>query len=496
MFWQEGDLIYKGQYRIEKYLGGGGFAVTYQAFHTQLKRRVVIKTPNISIQRDPEYPKYVERFKKEAQMLAMCCADFHPYIVQIFNFFQDDGCCYLEMQYIPGETLWHYVQREGVLQETEAVKYIYQIGSALVYVHKKGVFHLDVTPPNIMLNFDEGVPQVAKAVLIDFGIAGDMSPPSTLSRTFGNKTFAPYELIRKGTRHPTVDVYCLAGSLYYAITGKCPTKAFDRSDGEELVPPKLIVPTLNDALNEAILQGMAFKPEDRPQTMQDWLNLLSIQESFSALEEDFAHHDHEELVPPEVIVPTLNNKLNEVILQEIAPEPQDKPQSTQAHLNSSVIQAPSSSMEIDIKTDYLQLENALKARKWLEADQKTIKVLLKIAGRQRERWLDIESIRKCSTTELSTIDKMWMTHSNKRFGFSVQKWIWRSIGGNREADFETWFKFCDKVGWRVDDKYVEYHKLKQGYDAPKGHFPCYVYTWCLGQGADWGRSASELFDKL
>ena len=284
MFWQEGQLIYNGKYKIEKYLGGGGFAVTYQAIHTKLNRRVVIKTPNINVQRDPDYPKYVERFKKEAETLAMCCQDSHPHIVQVFDFFEKDGYYCLEMQYIAGQSLWEYVRRQGALPETEAVKYIRQIGLALVEVHKKGVFHLDVTPPNIMLNFNLGVPNSDKAVLIDFGIAGDMSPPSTLSRSFGNKAFAPYELIHKGIRNATVDVYCLAGSLYYAITGQRPTNSFNRKyEQEELVPPKQLVPSLSNAVNQAILQGIALEAKDRPQTMQEWLNLLSSSQPESNL---------------------------------------------------------------------------------------------------------------------------------------------------------------------------------------------------------------------
>ncbi|WP_414752237.1 iron uptake porin [Anabaena sp. CCY 9910] len=274
MLWQEGQLIYKGKYKIERYLGFGGFAVTYQAIHTSLNRRVVLKTPNTFVKGDPDYPKYIERFKKEARTLAQCCADAHPHIVQVFDFVEEDDCYYLEMQYIAGESLWNYVLSHGALSELEAVKYISQIGSALVEIHKKTIFHLDVTPYNIMLNFDGDFFQCGKAVLIDFGIAGDMSPPSSLSRTFGNQVFAPYELIRKGVRHPTVDVYCLAASLYYAITGKRPTNSMDRHDDEELKSPKELVPNLSDAVNEAILQGLALQAKDRPQTMQDWLNLL------------------------------------------------------------------------------------------------------------------------------------------------------------------------------------------------------------------------------
>lgn len=415
MFWQDGQLIYNGKYKIEKYLGGGGFALTYQAMHTKLNRRVVIKTPNISVQRDPDYPKYVERFKKEAQMLAMCCTDSHPHIVQVFDFFiEENGRYCLEMQYIAGESLWEYVQRQGKLPETEAVKYIRQMGLALVDVHKKGVFHLDVTPPNIMLNFDPNVPNSGKAVLIDFGIAGDMSPPSTLSRSFGNKTFAPYELIHKGIRHPTVDIYCLAGSLYYAITGQRPTNSFNRKyEQEELVPPKQLVPSLSDAVNEAILQGMALEAKDRPQTMEEWLNLLSSSQANQT----------------EVILPSY------------------------------------------VGVNYQNLENLLKAGQWKAADEETTRVMLKVAKREQSGWLNYESIENFPCTDLRTIDQLWVKYSNGHFGFSVQKRIWLECGG--KVDYETECLLGERLGWRNK---IGWLKISYNYwplDSTQGHLPSY-----------------------
>ena len=413
MFWQNGQLIHNGKYKIEKQLGGGGFAVTYQAIHTKLNRRVVIKTPNISVQRDPDYPKYVERFKKEAQMLAMCCTDSHPHIVQVFDFFvEEDGRYCLEMQYIAGESLWEYVQRQGKLPEIEAVKYIRQIGLALVEVHKKGVFHLDVTPPNIMLNFNSEIPNSGKAVLIDFGIAGDMSPPSTLSRSFGNRVFAPYELTRKGIRHSTVDIYCLAGSLYYAITGQCPTNSFDRKyEQEELVPPKQLVPSLSDAVNEAILQGMALEAKDRPQTMEEWLNFLS---------------------------------------------------SSQANLTEVILAS-------DVGVNYQNLENLLKAGQWKAANQETIRVMLKVAKREQQGWLNYESIENFPCTDLRTIDQLWVKYSNGHFGFSVQKRIWLECGG--KVDYETECLLGDRLGWRKFEGWLEEYEYNYSLDSTQGHLP-------------------------
>ncbi|HLO84009.1 MAG TPA: serine/threonine-protein kinase [Nostocaceae cyanobacterium] len=413
MFWHKGQLIYNGKYQIEKQLGFGGFALTYKATHTQLNRPVVIKTPNISVQNDPEYPKYVERFKKEAQMLAQCCSEPHPHIVQIFDFFEVDGRFCLEMQYIEGLSLWDYVRNKGKLPEAEAIKYIQQIGLALIEVHKNGIFHLDVTPPNIMLTGDTGLTNSGKAVLIDFGIAGDMSPPSTLSRTFGNKAFAPYHELRKGIREASIDVYCLAASLYYAVTGEQPTNALDRKlDDEELIAPKQLVPNLSDIVNNGILQGLALEAKDRPHTIQEWLNLL-----------------------PSSLVETKS----ELILMS------------------------------DMELDYSNLSNLLKAGKWKEADQETNRIMLKIVGREKLGWLDYNHIINLPCIHLCMIDKLWLEHSNYHFGFSIQKRIWLGYGGRE--DYKTECLMGDHLGWRKDGKWLMYNELNFDKNAPQGHLP-------------------------
>ncbi len=434
MFWSKGQPIHNGKYNIEKQLGGGGFAVTYQAIHTQLNRRVVIKTPNLSVQNDPDYPKYLKRFKKEAQMLAECCADSHPHIVQVFDFFEEDGRSYLVMQYIPGESLWQFVQSRGALPEIEAVKYIRQIGSALVEVHKKSIFHLDVTPPNIMLSVELKVPNSGKGVLIDFGIAGDMSPPSTLSRSFGNKAFAPYELLRKGIRLATVDVYCLAASLYYAVTGQRPTNSFDRKyENEELVPPQQLVPSLSNGVNQVILQGMALEAKDRPQTMQEWLNLLV------------------ESTP--------------------LPTPSGKPGGVRNELGRSS----------DVGVDYSKLENLLKAKEWREADEETARLMLKVAGREKQGSLDVQDIGNFPCTDLRTIDQLWVKYSDGHFGFSVQKRIWLECGG--KVDYETECKLGDRVGWRKNGSWVTYDERDFSLNAPRGHLP---FCWMVLSVGRWG----------
>jgi serine/threonine protein kinase len=238
--------------------------------HVELNRIVVIKTPNEYLSHDPEYDKYIERFIQEGRTLARLSQDPHLHIVGVIDLFKEGAINCLVMDFVPGENLFEVVRRRGALPEVEIVLCIRQIGEALVVVHQAGLVHRDAHPGNIMLRNN------GKAVLIDFGIAKELVP-KTLSSTSnaGNHGFAPYEQTTGGSRKPTVDVYCLAATLYYAVTGQNPTTSLTRRlDDIPLIPPKQIISGISDQLNQAILKGMALEAEDRPQSMQAWLAML------------------------------------------------------------------------------------------------------------------------------------------------------------------------------------------------------------------------------
>jgi hypothetical protein len=78
-----------------------------------------------------------------------------------------------------------------------------------------------------------------------------------------------------GNRQVTIDIYTLAASLYYAVTGKRPESSLDRKlYNKPLIPPNKYVVGISDGLNRAILKGMNLEAEYRPQSMREWLKLL------------------------------------------------------------------------------------------------------------------------------------------------------------------------------------------------------------------------------
>lgn len=270
MVWVKGHQLQNGKYVIEEVLGQGGFGITYKALNTEINQYIVIKTPNEYLKHDPDYDKYVKRFIKEGLTLAKLSQDPHPHIVRIHKFFQEEDTYCLVMDFVDGENLFQMVRRRGRIPEKEAVKYIQQIGAALEDFHRVGAVHRDAHPGNIIIGID------GNAILIDFGIAKELIPTTqTSTGNAGNEGFAPYEQLYKGSREITVDIYCLAATLYFILTGERPSNSITRKlDNTHLITPRDIVSSISKGVNEAIIQGMALEAKDRPQTMQEWLDML------------------------------------------------------------------------------------------------------------------------------------------------------------------------------------------------------------------------------
>ncbi|MBN3868923.1 serine/threonine-protein kinase [Nostoc sp. JL33] len=274
MVWNAGKSLFGGRYIIESQLGEGGIGITYLARNQQNQLRV-IKTLKEEILNHPAWilhrNKLRQDFRDEAVRLAVC---HHPHIVQIETIFDDGNLPCMVMDYIEGEDLGQRLRRVGVLSEAEALLYIRQIGKALTLIHSKGLLHRDLKPRNIMIRIDK-----LEAVLIDFGIAREFIPnmiqKHTVYRTPG---FAPPEQYEsEAPRGEYIDIYALAATLYNLLTGVIPTSADDRRHNINLEPPQYFNPNISNRVNQAIMCGMDLESTYRPQSVQEWLDLLGTE---------------------------------------------------------------------------------------------------------------------------------------------------------------------------------------------------------------------------
>jgi hypothetical protein len=102
--------------------------------------------------------------------------------------------------------------------------------------------------------------------------------------------------------------------------------------------------------------------------------------------------------------------------------------------------------------------------------------MLKASGREKEGWIDLESIKKFPCEDLQTIDRLWVHYSNGLYGLSVQKQIYVECGGKLDFSFpsdETWEKFCKATAWKSEGKWVGYPDqfFLNNFMNMKGHLP-------------------------
>lgn len=163
----------------------------------------------------------------------------------------------------------------------------------------------------------------------------------------------------------------------------------------------------------------------------------------------------------------------ESIVARIVPKPEPTPKPPTRPKSEPTPKPKPPEPEVELKSakgaDYTQLRDLLEAQKWKEADKETSRLMLQVANRTKERWLDVDSINNFPCEDLRTIDQLWVSHSNGHFGFSVQKRIWEECGG--KVDYETERKLGDRVGWRKGGEWMNYSDLNFSMESPLGHLP-------------------------
>lgn len=285
---QPNTTLQNGKYRIERVLGQGGFGITYLATDIALDRKVAIKeffpkdycgrngsTSHVTLGTESAAD-FVQRLKakflKEVRNIAKLD---HPGIIRIYAAFEENNTAYYVMEYIEDENLAEMVNRNGRLSEAKAIHYIEKVGEALKYIHDRKINHLDIKPANIMVRREDDRP-----ILIDFGLSKqyDTDGQQTSTTPTGiSHGYAPMEQYNDGgvkEFSPQTDIYSLAATLYFLLSGITPPQATRLIDEEldfpQSIPTSLIAP---------ISKGMATSRKQRYDVVGKFLADLTIDEN-------------------------------------------------------------------------------------------------------------------------------------------------------------------------------------------------------------------------
>jgi serine/threonine-protein kinase len=255
-----------GEYEIFTELGRGGMAAVYLARDLALNRRVAIKVmaPGLLLG-----PGMMERFKQEAITVASLQ---HVHIVAIYGVRQIGDLHFFVMQFVPGRTLEGVLRDVGALPIRVVRAWLFQIGSALGYAHRRGVIHRDIKPGNILLNAD------GEAIVTDFGIAKVAeSPNQTQTGTVvGTPVYMSPEQCYARELTGASDQYSLGVVAYEMLVGRPPFSgssfALMRSHTDTPPPPLHDVrPDVPPAMEAAVMRMLAKTAEERFPSLADAL---------------------------------------------------------------------------------------------------------------------------------------------------------------------------------------------------------------------------------
>lgn len=284
------------EFEILQLLGVGGFGMVYKAFDHSLHRAVAIKEymPSALAGRAQGQSLWVRSssdqqtfqagltsFMGEARLLAQFD---HPSLVKVFRFWEANNTAYMVMPLYTGMTFKQArAQMRTPPPEAWLRKMLWSVLGALRVLHDGNTLHRDISPDNIFLQ-DNGPP-----VLLDLGAARHAINDQGHKHTAVLKVnYAPIEQyaesddeLRQG---PWSDLYSLAAVVHGCLCNDTPLPATLRSIRDRMVSFSRVAKTVKRQFGveysapfvAAIAQALALRPEDRPQSIDAFLQTMGM----------------------------------------------------------------------------------------------------------------------------------------------------------------------------------------------------------------------------
>lgn len=255
----EGDEIAPGRSAI-RLLGGGERYEAYLAWDEQLLSLVVAKVLRPSMVDDPRARNAITA---EAALLRRLQ---HPVIARSYGTFTDTERPHLVLEYVDGPRLSTLI-RTSELELEQTLALGLQLSSAAHYMSARGVVHLDIKPPNIIM--------AGPARLIDLSVAKRHDELADVASPVGTTKFmAPEQCDESLFRElgPAADVWGIGATLYWTLTKGSPFPLPDYDDDaplEERYPqlahdPAPLPDSVPPALAELIETMLSARAADRP----------------------------------------------------------------------------------------------------------------------------------------------------------------------------------------------------------------------------------------
>jgi hypothetical protein len=264
-----------GRFKLVGFLGEGAMGRVFRVEDTLLQRYAALKVLPSTIRRGGKTVA-VERLIREARAAATV---EHPNAVNIYEVNESAGVHYIAMELIEGGTLRDLVKANGPLEYTRACMLCADAADALDHAHQRGIIHRDVKPGNLMLT------RSGRCKVTDFGLAraegaGDLS--GRLPESVGTPQFLAPEIAAGSPATAQSDIYSLAATLWYMLTGRspygpgAPAESLRRHATEPLPDLAALRPDLPAPLVQAIRTALAKSPAERFNSAQQFSRVLRL----------------------------------------------------------------------------------------------------------------------------------------------------------------------------------------------------------------------------
>ena len=271
-----------GSYTLQRQLGVGAMGEVWLARHAMLARPSAVKLiRQEALKGDLDAREIIERrFRREAQATSQLRS---PNTVELYDFgVSENGDFYYVMEYLSGVDLQSLVTKYGPVDPARAVFFLRQACMSLAEAHQAGLVHRDVKPANLFACRLGSHYDFVK--LLDFGIVRNSSGVDQTDASVEPWEGTPATLSPEAAKSEEVtfasDIYGLGCVAYWLLAGR---HVFEAPNSMAVImqhitksPQPLAEhrPDISGALDELVLQCLAKDPQDRPGNVLELGELL------------------------------------------------------------------------------------------------------------------------------------------------------------------------------------------------------------------------------
>ena len=208
-------------YNIKQKIGKGKFGLVKLGINKETNDKVAVKVMNKNNMDSSD----LELVRTEIEILKICQ---HPYIIKLYDIFENIDYIYIIMEYCPGGDLFSYLKKRNfILKEEKVAIIMYKLCKAVFYVHSYGIAHRDIKPENVLLTSED---ENADIRLLDFGLSKIVGPGQKCTEPYGTLTYCAPEIILDKPYLKSVDSWSLGVMTYLMLSGGLPFTGKDERE--------------------------------------------------------------------------------------------------------------------------------------------------------------------------------------------------------------------------------------------------------------------------